>query len=171
MKVALPLLILAGTAIAVPVPEEQAQLQAALEAQLLGGLLSGGGGGGEQTMAENADKTPEEKVEVVREPLEALDQDLKVGISCLALPGLSGLNDPPLVGQIAVGILGGGPGGRLGIISGILKLVNDLLTSLLSSDPVGGLIFNSPISGLLQSILSTVGSIVPGYGGILPVNF
>ncbi|KAK0729222.1 hypothetical protein B0T21DRAFT_445114 [Apiosordaria backusii] len=142
-----------------------------------------------QTLAENADKTPEEKAEAVREPLQALDEDLKVGVSRLALPGVSGLNGLPLVGNLVPNVLGGGPGGPLGIVSGILKLVTDLLTSLLSSGPVGGggiggaiggggllnevvggtgiggtvggLIFNSPLSGLLQSILGTVGSILP----------
>ncbi|KAK0673320.1 hypothetical protein QBC41DRAFT_333696 [Cercophora samala] len=151
------------------------------------------------TMAENADKSPEEKAEAVKAPLEQLDADLKVGVSRLVLPGLSGLNGLPLVGQIATGVVGGGPGGPLGIISGILKLVTDLLTSLLSSGPVGGgglggfiggggllneviggtgiggtvggLIFNSPISGLLQSILGTVGSVLPGLNSIIPVQF
>ncbi|KAK4205365.1 hypothetical protein QBC40DRAFT_215642 [Triangularia verruculosa] len=142
------------------------------------------------TMAENANKTPEEKAEAVRASLETLDADLKAGVARLTLPGISGLNGLPLVGQITAGVIGGGPGGSLGIISGILKLVTDLITSLLSSGPVGGggllnevvggtgiggtvggLIFNSPISGLLQSILGTVGSIVPGLNSIVPVQF
>ncbi|CAP69420.1 uncharacterized protein PODANS_1_10840 [Podospora anserina S mat+] len=150
-------------------------------------------------MAEAADKTPEEKAEAVRAPLEQLDADLKVGVSRLVLPGVSGLNGLPFVGQATTGVLGGGPGGPIGIVSGILKLVTDLLTSLLSSGPVGGgglggfiggggllneviggtgiggtvggLIFNSPISGLLQSILGTVGSVLPGLNSIIPVQF
>lgn len=153
----------------------------------------------EHAMAEAADKTPEEKAEAVRAPLEQLDADLKVGVSRLVLPGVSGLNGLPLVGQATTGVLGGGPGGPIGIVSGILKLVTDLLTSLLSSGPVGGgglggfiggggllneviggtgiggtvggLIFNSPISGLLQSILGTVGSVLPGLNSIIPVQF
>ncbi|KAK4673320.1 hypothetical protein QC763_110840 [Podospora pseudopauciseta] len=150
-------------------------------------------------MAEAADKTPEEKAEAVRAPLEQLDADLKVGVSRLVPPGVSGLNGLPLVGQATTGVLGGGPGGPIGIVSGILKLVTDLLTSLLSSGPVGrgglggfiggggllneviggtgiggtvgGLIFNSPISGLLQSILGTIGSVLPGLNSIIPVQF
>ncbi|KAK4648520.1 uncharacterized protein QC761_110840 [Podospora bellae-mahoneyi] len=150
-------------------------------------------------MAEAADKTPEEKAEAVRAPLEQLDADLKVGVSRLVLPSVSGLNGLPLVGQATTGVLSGRPGGPIGIVSGILKLVTDLLTSLLSSGPVGGgglggfiggggllneviggtgiggtvggLIFNSPISGLLQSILGTVGSVLPGLNSIIPVQF